>query len=108
MDDSASGAAEVHQQAGTVEERRIAVLVLTELARAAKVATGTLAVLAVAVWVFSGVNPSGNFTGPYEFPWRLLLALLPMMLFWLTLQGSSERLARENDDLAVQGETGTS
>lgn len=96
MEDSGtdSGDTDLAGTATTVEERRVAALVLAELARAAKAATATLSVAIAVAWLFSGYN-GVDFPGPYDFPGRYLVALAPLMFAWLTLQGSSERLARE-------------
>ena len=110
MDDSGidSGDTEVAGTVETVEERRVAALVLTELARAAKAATLTLAVAIAVAWLFSGYDGI-SFPGPYDFPGRYLVALLPLTVVWFTLKGAAERLAKEpRVGAPAQGEAETS
>jgi hypothetical protein len=106
MDDSgsATGNTEDDRTGETIEVRRVAALVLTELAGAAKAATWTVAALMAAVWVYSGVDSGGYVTGPFDFPGRYLFALLPVLFVWLTLKGSSERLAQEGRGVPTPSE----
>ena len=105
---SETGSTEKARAGWTVEQRGVAALVLSELAGAAKAATWTVAGLMAAVWLYSGLDPSNRFTGPFDFPGRYLFALLPVLFVWLTLKGSSERLAREAAVVPAQSEAETS